>query len=437
MRILVIILATTQAGCSLLFDFPVKPWIDSDTGLDVETEDTDFDADAVDPVDLEIETTDLTDLPSEDSTEDDIEEVETHAGVPCALNGDGVSASDSGAASNPSAVWTGSEFGVVWQDLGPGHLEIYFNRMNWAGGRIGGNIGLTSDAQYPSDPDITWTGSEFGVVWAGSSFFGPAPQFARIQADGVKIGSDLWLSSRASAFHPVGEWSGSEFGLFWNDSDYSGTNPRLMEEFLSADGTPRLSSYVVDGASDVLAVDVVWTGSQYGLAWVQGPSMYAAKALRFVRISPAGDLLGAPALYTAYTASAPSIAWTGSGFGIAWSDIRDDGVTSEVYFVGLTPDGVEIGSQSRLTPLDGNASYGQQLTWTGSGFGLAWFDLASPCYGICFARLEIDGSIVDGAVPISPADSAFISLAWTGSQWGVAYDHSGDVYFNVVGICDG
>ena len=62
-------------------------------------------------------------------------------------------------------VWTGSEFGVSWYDNRDGNYMIYFARIGADGAKIGSDVRVTYDSPECRSPSLTWTGSEFGVSW--------------------------------------------------------------------------------------------------------------------------------------------------------------------------------------------------------------------------------------------------------------------------------
>jgi hypothetical protein len=88
---------------------------------------------------------------------------------------------------SPSLSWTGSEFGVSWYAFRYLNEEIYFARVSSAGAKLGSDLRVTNTgiegnggngSYYPS---LSWTGSEFGVSWEdGRDGNGWEIYFARI-----------------------------------------------------------------------------------------------------------------------------------------------------------------------------------------------------------------------------------------------------------------
>jgi hypothetical protein len=80
----------------------------------------------------------------------------------------------------------------------------------------------------------------------------------------------------------------------------------------------------------------------------------------------------------------PSLVWTGSGYGVAWWDDRDG--NNEIYFARLSSEGVKVGGDVRVTT-DAFISREPSLVWTGSGYGVAWGDDRDGNGELYFARL--------------------------------------------------
>ena len=77
-------------------------------------------------------------------------------------------------------VWTGSEHGVAWHDNRDGvDSEIYFARISADGVKVGSDVRITS-AGYSSVPSLVWSGSEYGVAWQDDRNGDGEIYFARI-----------------------------------------------------------------------------------------------------------------------------------------------------------------------------------------------------------------------------------------------------------------
>jgi hypothetical protein len=119
----------------------------------------------------------------------------------------------------PSLAWTGSEYGISWDEERDGNYEIYFAWLDPSGQKIGSDVRVTWDSAYSLNPSLVWTGSEYGVSW---NFFQDGKHdiyFARLDSSGNKIGSDLRVTRNPANYsEPFLIWTGSEHTISWDDS---------------------------------------------------------------------------------------------------------------------------------------------------------------------------------------------------------------------------
>ncbi len=116
-------------------------------------------------------------------------------------------------------MWTENQFGRAYRD--DVFSAIYFARIDSNGTKIGSDTRISVDDAYDSDnPSLVWTGTEFGVAWEDyrdgdfwEIFFG------RIDSNGTKIGSDTRISvdDTYNSEFPFLVWTGSEYGISWED----------------------------------------------------------------------------------------------------------------------------------------------------------------------------------------------------------------------------
>ncbi|OGP60669.1 MAG: hypothetical protein A2V67_10620 [Deltaproteobacteria bacterium RBG_13_61_14] len=294
----------------------------------------------------------------------------------------------------PSLSWTGSEFGVSWYDNRDGNFEIYFARVSSSGAKIGSDLRVTSDASISWYPSLSWTGSEFGVSWQDYrdanypiSDWSYEIYFARVSSSGAKLGSDLRVTSAAGYSQwPSLSWTGSEFGVSWQD--YRDWNYEIYFARISSAGAKIGSDLrVTDDAHDSEYPSLSWTGSEFGVSWNDRRDGNAE--IYFARISSTGAKLGSDLRMTsdANYSRYPSLSWTGSEFGMSWHDTRDGNY--EIYFARVSSSGAKLGSDLRVTSA-ASGSYEPSLAWTGSEFGVSWYDERDGNDVIYFARIGYD-----------------------------------------------
>ena len=294
----------------------------------------------------------------------------------------------------PSFVWSGSEYGISWDDERDGNNgEIYFARLDRLGNKIGSDVRVTWDSEISFYSSIAWTGKEYGIAWLDArnlqcGYF--AIYFARLDASGNKISSDIRITPvfRIHSYH---------------------------------DPTPNL----------------VWTGSEYAVSWqVYQDGNFD---IYFTRFDPSGNKIGSDVRVARpierISSNFPSLVWTGNGYGISWDEERDGNY--EIYFARLDPSGNKIGSDVRVT-WDTVVSYIPSLVWTGSEYGISWEVFQDGKKDIYFAHLDQLGNKIgsDLKVTLNPLNYSESSLVWTGSGYGISWNDSRsgayEIYFRQI-----
>ena len=222
----------------------------------------------------------------------------------------------------PALAWTGSRVGMGWSELdskrfalldgdgalvrGPVVFADYYRLLGW------------------TRPGLAWTGSEFGIAWVTYDPEGdPAPAdlyFARVAGSGEALEPPSMLTDWGMSLYPRVRWSGSEYALTWAFNASAIYFERLSPGGDELSGQLRISAE----HAHVDKPDGAWTGSSYGLAWQAG--RYGDRTVGFALLDPTGARLGEDLhLFTErHPVGGPVLDWTGSEFGVAWPDARDD-----------------------------------------------------------------------------------------------------------------
>jgi hypothetical protein len=325
-------------------------------------------------------------------------------------------------ARNAALAWTGTEFGLVWEDNRDGNFEIYFSRLTAAGDTIGPSLRVTANAAFSYKPVIAWTGSQYGIAWEDYRWGNYEIYFARVSAAGVKLGEVRLTTDTSYSYAPALAWAAnkSEFGVAWND--YRVGNYELYFTRVSAAGVKLIADarLTTDAASST-AASLVYSGSEYAVAWDDNRD--GNDEVYFARVSAAGAKVGSDqrvSLGLDYS-SAPSLAWTGGACAAAWSDHRDG--NAEIYFARLSAAGALLGGEQRLTA-NGSASLVPALAAAADEYGTAWQDNRDGNDEIYFGRIGAGGNRVGPDLRLSFAanSSKDPALAWTGSAFGAAWE---------------
>ncbi|MBI5486223.1 MAG: hypothetical protein HY905_02705 [Deltaproteobacteria bacterium] len=184
---------------------------------------------------------------------------------------------------------------------------------------------------------------------------------------------------------PTITWTGTEHAVVWVD-DSDGTE-RIRFARVSKELT-RIGSVAAgpEASSRDCGPSIAWTGSGFGVAWLDVDREEGT--VRFARFDGEGrwtgsarTIEGRPGVYRRdefYAGGpcvpSPSMVWAGDGFGIAWRDRRGG---STIRFRRLDPGGAPVGDEVAFRALDAAGAQGVRdpvLTWDGSRYGLAWIE---------------------------------------------------------------
>jgi hypothetical protein len=339
--------------------------------------------------------------------------------------------SDTPDGEEPALAWTGSEFGVVWDDFRDAKEQLYFARVNAAGAKIGADAWVTDNGGFNDSPSLVWTGSEFGMTSVNWGSGSTLIYFSRLSAAGAKIGADTSIAGYNGGRPPSLAWTGSEFGVSWRDA--RDTNNEIYFARVSAAGVKigsdvRITRDWRDSGDPALA----WSGSQFGLAWTE--SRDSNHEVYFTRVSAAGAKIGTDIRVTNNPAASGNadLAWSGSEFGLGWQDDRDG--NQEIYFTRLSAMGTKIGGDLRLTSAAGTSEF-PSLAWTGSEFGVDWDDdrRVSGTQEIYFARVSAAGVKIGSDLMVDRIGLGNYGpdLAWSGSEFAAAWTSYGEVDYRI------
>ncbi len=322
---------------------------------------------------------------------------------------------------NSSLVWTGAEYGVAYDVLdifGDGPGEIRHRRLDPAGSPLAPEVLVTEGiGDQPCRPSMVWTGSEYGLAWIDVCNQGAGTFFARLDASGGKIDGDVQVGAPFSAYVLSTAWNGREYGVVW--TDYRNPNPGIFFARMDRHGVKQGAEVrVSDNGAQPRIPSLVWTGTEYAVAW--DDTRDGKHVIYLAHFPSSGTKLGTdiPVSTSGYSID-PSLVWTGTGYGVAWWDIRDG--NAEIYFARLDANGNKIGPDVRVTndPAD---SFSPSLVWTGKEFGVSWDDQRVN-REIFFARLDVSGQKIgkDLRVTQQAAESLLSHIVWTGNEYGVSW----------------
>jgi hypothetical protein len=346
--------------------------------------------------------------------------------------GSALVSSSSASAAAPAIAWDGLAYGVSWSDNRSGGYEIYFARMATDGTVLVPAVRVTDAINSRYVPSIVWTGTEYGLAWEDWRAGNWDIYFVRITKDGG-VGAELQVTTGTSdSLYPSLTWTGAEYGLAWQDTVT--TVQDIYFERITAAGAPVTpATQVTSDAASSGYPSVVWANGEYGVAWEDNRDTDIN--VFFARLDSAGALVAGSEIRVTANDTAnsryPSLTWTGTQYGVAYQDYRN--TAADIYFSRISSAGDEVGDDIRVTT-DTLYSWDPALVWTGSEYGVAWYDNRTGNYDIFYATLGADGYKLgeDRRLTTSSGSDQTPALAVGGHGLGLVYridDTTDDVRF--------
>ncbi len=121
---------------------------------------------------------------------------------------------------------------------------------------------------------------------------------------------------------------------------------------------------------------IAWSGNNYGVAWVGNDGIPGTQNIFFKKLDINGNPVGDHIKITDYvssgaaTAFAPNIIWNGSEYGIAWTANKGNG--QNLYFATLDANGNTLTNIVLSVPNDNTTDARPGLKWTGASFAITW-----------------------------------------------------------------
>lgn len=358
----------------------------------------------------------------------------------------------------PSLVWNGSEYGVAWSDNRHGgdaddELEIYFARYDALGERIGSEVRVTNVPGISTLPTLLWARDEWVIAFTDNRTGGNEIYLARLDSTGALI-DEVRVSDADESGSSISDVAATEtgFGVVWNDKrdaalwEISRFNPYFV--LLDAEGAPLTENVRLDEnhATDDIALNpaLAWDGTHFGVVWSDFRGVELGQQLFFQQIDAAGSLSGENIRVTGFAdedsggkAEYPDILWSGSSYMVVWRDRASDS-TTQLFSRLIDAEGARL--SDHVAQVTGSATETglPRFAWSGSDYGVAYFDGTEEVADVFVARLDEGGGLVGSPRRItSRGTRAFINyiifrvdfipaIAWNGSSYAVVWPDNRD-----------
>ena len=226
-------------------------------------------------------------------------------------------------------LYNGRYFASTWADARQdANYEIYFNRYDSSGKKLGPDQRVTRASGFSLDPVVAWNGSEALLVWDDRRLEGPRGDDIRlfgqrVALDGSLIGGNVELTGAGILAETPGIAVGqTRVGIvFASRVSASLTHAK----FLTAAADLSQPSPLVDlGGTDVDSPSLVWVGGHFAVFWQRrgtnyGPSIYGSL------VDESGNVLSPerPVTEGATFARSFSVLSLGDRVILVWADDHD------------------------------------------------------------------------------------------------------------------
>ncbi|MBE2248418.1 MAG: hypothetical protein IAE78_02640 [Myxococcus sp.] len=320
-------------------------------------------------------------------------------------------------------------FGLAWQDTRDGANakgEIYFAALDKRGVRQGGDVRVTVTPGVTTHPALAFTGARWGLVYADDSVDNLELYYRAVSGSGQPLGAPVRLTTAPlNSDWPDVVWTGTEFAVAWEDERLGANRHDLFFMRFDESGT-RLGSEVrvtTDPQRQGYPI-LKWSGQGYGLAWTDWRD--GNREIYFRRLGADGALLGPEVRVTSNAADSAwaDLAWNSDRkeWALVWHDTRDG--NAEVYFQRLSEQGQKVGGEVRLTSAGGFSGYAS-IDWNGFEYGVSWQDdrVTAGRPAIYFMQLSATGVKNGNDLRLSSGSGSatFTTALWNGSTFAFSW----------------
>jgi hypothetical protein len=304
--------------------------------------------------------------------------------------------------------YDGTSYFVVWiDDRNESDGDIYGARVTPDGEILdGGGIPIVTARWGQSWPDVVYDGTNYLVVWSDYRY--PAGVFgARVTPDGEVLDPNGFrIASGDTSFPRVARGDGQSL-VVWVQVESGRADIRGAR--VATDGTvlDEASLPVSTAADHQLAPTVAFDGTNYLVAWSDARHPYTgmpAQDIYAARVSGAGELLDSAGFAVSRAASQqadPCIAFDGDNYLVAWIDRRISFNEPAIFGARvrpsgevLDPEGAEIG-RNRLRPVAASP----RVSFDGRSHVVVWQEAeasgSSHAWSAVAARVSRDGTVLD------------------------------------------
>lgn len=287
-------------------------------------------------------------------------------------------------------VWTGAVFATVWEDRRDNDYEIYFNRMDPSGKKLGADVRVSSAFGFSLNPSLLWNGSQYIIVWQEERNAAFVLIGRVLSADGALEGEEQQFTlASTEAESPVLAEGERALGVAFNRNQGFGQEAGFMVLSPDLQVVSEPISLDTDGAVEPSAV---WLGDRFVVAWGRR-GVAPGDAIWGATVDEAGNVLRPATQLTSGASFARSHAMLplGDRVLLVWADDHDGNY--ELYSKMLSSDLEELSPRERIT-FDGSDTVGPLAAFgPGGDVGVLFDDRRDGSWQAYFTRLQCSARV--------------------------------------------
>lgn len=226
-------------------------------------------------------------------------------------------------------VWSGDAFGGSWQDLRFSDYEIFFNRFDAAGRKLGPDLRITNAPNFSTQSIVRFDQGRYIVSWTDSrgQGYGMDPQVyvQLIDAQGQLVGPNQAVST-AEEYAEGSDLAATpaRYGIVYTDTDIDGGGEiRLVFASFDKNFGDRKAIRLAD--SDVVEPRIVAAGDKFVVTWSEMIGGYPGSSIMGAIVDEEAEIVVPPSAIAtgAATVRESALLSFGDRFMLFWVDDYD------------------------------------------------------------------------------------------------------------------
>ncbi len=282
-------------------------------------------------------------------------------------------------------VWTGSMFATAWEDRRSHDYEIYFNRLDREGKKLGPDLRVSFGDDFSLHPDLLWNGREFMVVWDDQRDGEPRIWGQRIGLDGELLGDNVALTTDSLGESPSLVQGATRLGLVFKRG---GLEEQTIAFRTVAPDFSEVGDLITVSSPGSVDPNAVFSGDRFVVVWSRYGSAGPGDAIWGATLKETGELLQSerPVTYGASFARTQSLLALGDRVLLVWAAEASDNY--DLWAKLLTTDLMELTPAMALALTPGD-SIGPLAAFGPDGdVGVLFDDQSSGTWQTYFSRLS-------------------------------------------------